>query len=221
MDSTQQSATGAASDPQAELIANALADPPLVLRCKVVLLGDSTVGKTSLATVFKNGVSSFSKNYNMTVGTELLVKVVHIPDTNVDVELYLADCGGFSGVSQDLPKVHWESANAVMLIYDVSNPDSFHNLSSWYDAVHEARSSEAAITGVVVANKLDLSDRGETVPAGMGQEFAHRLGFEFFEVCAMQAQDARWQVDSPFNFLAELFSQKYEERVAELSEQFR
>merc|ERR1719301_298319 len=81
--------------------------PPLILRCKIVLLGDSTVGKTSLAQVFQGGVQNFPKNYSMTVGIDFMVKKVSIPDTNVIVEMYIVDCGGFS-VCQELLKPHWE-----------------------------------------------------------------------------------------------------------------
>merc|ERR1719311_634335 len=63
--------------------------PPLVLRCKIVLLGDTTVGKTSIARVFEGGMLNFPKNYNMTMGPEFLLKKVTIPETNVVVELYL------------------------------------------------------------------------------------------------------------------------------------
>merc|ERR1712093_476117 len=109
---TANSAGGALpsqQDATEELISRSLADPPLVLRCKVVLLGDSTVGKTSLAQVFQNGVQQFSKNYNMTTGTELIQKAVNIPDTNVRVELFIVDCGGFSGLSQELLRPQWET----------------------------------------------------------------------------------------------------------------
>lgn len=194
----QQDATDA-------LVSKLLDEPQLVLRCKVVLLGDSTVGKTSLAQVFTGGVQYFSKNYNMTIGMELLQKAVPIPDSNVSVELFVADCGGFSGLSQDLLKPHWETANAVMLIYDVSDPDTFNNLTTWYDSVMGSR-QDTAMTGLVIANKLDLSDRPNAVPSDMGMELAKRLGFEFFEVCAMQGN-----VDEPFNFLAQVYNQKYQE----------
>merc|ERR1712137_1011107 len=59
--------------------------PPLILRCKIVLLGDSASGKTSLAQVFQGGAQNFPKNYVMTIGIVLLVKKVTIPDTNVVV----------------------------------------------------------------------------------------------------------------------------------------
>merc|ERR1719195_1125913 len=112
--------------------------PPLVLRCKIVLLGDSASGKTSLAQVFQGGVQSFPKNYNMTIGIDFLVKRVSIPDTNVIVEMYIVDCGGFS-ICQGLLKPHWENANAAVFVYDVSNPESFDNLSTWYEDLKACR----------------------------------------------------------------------------------
>lgn len=183
--------------------------PPLILRCKIVLLGDSTVGKTSIAQVFQGGVQNFPKNYSMTVGIDFMVKKVSIPDTNVVVEMYIVDCGGFS-VSQDLLKPHWENCNAVMLVYDVSNPESFGNLTSWYEQIKASR-ADSAITGVVIASKTDLADRPGAVTDQMGESFSQEKGLQFFEACATQGK-----VDAPFHFLAEVFYQKYTDRKAEL-----
>lgn len=185
------------------------ANPPLILRCKIVLLGDSTVGKTSIAQVFQGGVQNFPKNYSMTVGIDFMVKKVFIPDTNVVVEMYTVDCGGFA-VCQDILRPHWENANAVMLVYDASNPDSFHNLTTWYEQIKASR-AESAITGVVIASKTDLADRPGAVTEDMGKSFSHEKGLEFFAACAFKGM-----VDAPFHFLAEVFYQKYCDRKAEL-----
>lgn len=187
----------------------AAATPPLILRCKIVLLGDSTVGKTSIAQVFQGGVQSYPKNYSMTVGIDFMVKKVSIPDTNVVVEMYIVDCGGFS-ICQDLLRPHWENANAVMLVYDVSSPESFSNMSSWYEQIKASR-AESAITGVVIASKTDLAERPGAVTQEMGQSFSHEKGLEYFEACAFKGI-----VDAPFHFLAEVFYQKYCDRKAEL-----
>uniref|UniRef100_A0A7S2AX03 Uncharacterized protein n=1 Tax=Alexandrium andersonii TaxID=327968 RepID=A0A7S2AX03_9DINO len=183
--------------------------PSLVLRCKIVLLGDSAVGKTSLAQVFEGGVQNFPKNYNMTMGIEFVVKRVNIPDTNVVVEMYIVDCGG-SAICQDLLKPHWENANAVMFVYDVSNPESFKNLGKWYDQLKQSR-METAITGVVIASKTDLADRAVAVTTQQGQQFSSERGLEFFEACATKGV-----VDAPFHFLAEVFHQKYGDRKADI-----
>merc|ERR1719401_303327 len=160
---------------QEDLFGALVAPPSLVLRCRIVLLGDSAVGKTSLAQVFQSGVTNFPKNYSMTIGLDFMVKRVTIPDTNVIVEMYIVDCGGFS-ICQDLHKPHWETANATMFVYDSSNPESFQNLDMWYDNLKQTR-ADSAITGVVIAAKTDLADRQSagSVTAEQGQQFAQML----------------------------------------------
>ena len=74
--------------------------PLVVLRCKVVIVGDASVGKTALAQVFHSGGPTFPKNYMMTVGAEFLTKQVPIPNTNAVVELYIFDCAGQSIFNQ-------------------------------------------------------------------------------------------------------------------------
>ena len=74
--------------------------PLVVLRCKLVLVGDAAVGKTALSQVFHSGGATFPKNYMMTVGAEFLTKQVPIPDTNAVVELYIFDCAGQSIFNQ-------------------------------------------------------------------------------------------------------------------------
>eukprot|EP00747_Dinoflagellata_sp_TGD_P105857 gnl/TRDRNA2_/TRDRNA2_169679_c0_seq2.p2 gnl/TRDRNA2_/TRDRNA2_169679_c0~~gnl/TRDRNA2_/TRDRNA2_169679_c0_seq2.p2 ORF type:complete len:178 (+),score=44.95 gnl/TRDRNA2_/TRDRNA2_169679_c0_seq2:94-627(+) len=165
------------------------ATPSLSLRCKIVLVGDSTVGKTSIANVFSRGAANASKDYKMTVGADLMVKRVNIPETNVFVEMYIVDCGGFSAC-QDVLKPHWETANAEQI---------------------KNYRMESAITGVVVASKTDLASRPGAVATQMGKAFASELGLEFFDTCATEGN-----VDAPFHFLAEVFWQKYNERKEQL-----
>lgn len=183
--------------------------PPLTLRCKIVLLGDSASGKTSIAQVFHGGVQNFPKTYNMTIGIDFLVKRVNIPDTNVVVEMYLVDCGGFS-IGQDLLKPHLENANAVMLVYDVSNPESFDAMGTWYADLKQARGA-SPIMGVIVAGKMDLADRPGAVTEEVGKKFAQDNDLQYFDVCAMKGN-----VDEPFHFLAEAFHGKYIRQKEEL-----
>merc|ERR1712187_937150 len=122
---------------------------------------------------------------------------------------YIVDCGGFS-VGQELSQPHFESASAVMLVYDISNPESFYNLANWYDKVKESR-VDSAFTGVVAA-KTDLSDRPGAVTQEQGQQFASEKGLEYFEACAQKGM-----VQDPFHVLAYCYHQKYNERKADLA----
>ena len=66
----------------------------LMLRCKVVVVGDATVGKSALISMFHSGGASYPKQYVMTSWVDFRVKQVDIPDTSTAVELYLFDCAG-------------------------------------------------------------------------------------------------------------------------------
>ena len=66
----------------------------LMLRCKVVVVGDATVGKSALISMFHSGGASYPKQYVMTSWVDFRVKQVDIPDTSMAVELYLFDCAG-------------------------------------------------------------------------------------------------------------------------------
>ncbi|KAJ8037048.1 Intraflagellar transport protein 27-like [Holothuria leucospilota] len=66
----------------------------VVLRAKCIVVGDSAVGKSALTQVFHSDGSHFPKGYSMTIGQEICVKSVSIPDTSDTVELYIYDSAG-------------------------------------------------------------------------------------------------------------------------------
>ena len=78
----------------------------LMLRCKVVVVGDATVGKSALISMFHSGGASYPKQYVMTSWVDFRVKQVDIPDTSTAVELYLFDCAG-DPVRSRRPVVLW------------------------------------------------------------------------------------------------------------------
>uniref|UniRef100_A0A7S2XVJ0 Uncharacterized protein n=1 Tax=Fibrocapsa japonica TaxID=94617 RepID=A0A7S2XVJ0_9STRA len=187
--------------------------PLLMLRCKVVLVGDACVGKSALVQMFHGGGQRYPKNYVMTTGVGFCVKQVNIPDTNCAVELYLFDCAGqsiFNQREQNLKS--WENTSYVVVVYDVGNRDSFQSCAKWLQGVRSTRQS-SMIPGVLVANKSDLREGGINSRAAVsdeeGRNFAQENSLEFFETSAAEAKN----VDAPFNFIASQFHQKYEQTV--------
>ena len=83
-----------------------------------------------------------------------------------------------------------------MLVYDVTNPDTFHLLRQWHDGVKNQNQGRE-LSGVVVANKIDLENRAQVGP-GDGQQFADSIGFEFCEVSTLQGKN----IEEPFKLLA-------------------
>lgn len=130
--------------------------------------------------------ASFPDPLQSTV-VDLSVKAVKIPDTSSQVELYLHDQPGQSVFNQlGYGRKLWEDAVATILVYDVSNPDSFKACAAWLRKVHESRPGQA-VEGALIANKVDLRDTGRAVVTqAEGKEAAASFGLEYFETSAVR-----------------------------------
>ena len=88
-----------------------------ILRCKVVLVGDATVGKTAIVNQLVH--QNFINSYQMTQACEYKIKEIQIPDTKTIVELHLIDVAGqkiFNSIAIDLIK----DVQMCVLCYDVT-----------------------------------------------------------------------------------------------------
>jgi len=99
----------------------------------------------------------------------------------------------------------------ILLVYDVTNPASFANLSRWVDMFRSVNPGKT-LRGAVVANKTDLDERA-AVPATEGEAFAQRHELEFFQTSAK----GNTNVDIPFMYLASQFKDAYEEQLLEFA----
>ena len=153
---------------------------------------------------------NFNINYMMTQGCEYHVKDVQLDekDPYKRVELHCIDIAG-QNIFKEITFELLGKANMVILVYDVTNQDTFHLLKQWYDGIRQQNRHE--LSGVLVANKIDLENRIMVGPQD-GQAFADSIGFEFFQVSTQQNKG----IEEPFKALAKMFVQRYEQRVAEL-----
>jgi len=193
--------------------------PLLILRCKLVIVGDACVGKSALTQVFHSGGSTYPKNYLMTVGAEFCVKQVPIPDTNAVVELYVFDCAGQSIFNHvEMNAKYYENASAVMVVYDISSNESLNSCNKWLTSVRALRPMGPPLLGTLVGNKCELRDGQIDTRAEVVREDASRmaqdLGLAYFETSA----SSHINVDAPFKFIAEEFYKRYEDTVARAEE---
>ncbi|XP_066917295.1 intraflagellar transport protein 27 homolog [Clytia hemisphaerica] len=174
-------------------------------RAKCLIIGDSTVGKSALTQVFCSDGVHYPKNYSMTTGVEFVTKQLSIASTLDSVEFFLYDSAGKEEFG-DIVDVHMKDAKIIVLVYDVTNIDSFENLSEWYKKL-EAANNGKTLHGAIIGNKVDLTDR-QVVTSEMGQNLADQLHLHFFE-CS--AKDMR-NIDAPFQTIAK----DYYDRVNEV-----
>lgn len=193
----------------------------LVLRNKVVVLGDlnslmkgnATCGKTALIKSFQPE-TPFSHNYIMTAHSDLSVKVVNIPDTDVTVELYLSDLGG-NEIFQEYVLKHLAGATSYMLVFDTTQTDSFHALPKWLsylkqtNTLKQCRGGSSLLTsGILVATKLDQAHR-RAVSQSEGEDFAKQNGLAYFETSSVDAENS----EAPFYYLAHTYFERFEEQL--------
>ncbi|XP_003384288.1 PREDICTED: ras-related protein Rab-28-like [Amphimedon queenslandica] len=141
---------------------------------KIVLLGDGTTGKTSLATRISQ--NNFTKKYDQTLGVDFYLRRLELPGA-VQVTLQVWDIGGQT-VGGKMLENYIYGANAVLLIYDITNYSSFDNLEEWLKETKKvfANSDRPLPYMMLVANKIDLEHQ-RTVKREKHLEFAkaHRI----------------------------------------------
>jgi len=144
--------------------------------CKVVMAGESGVGKTQLIQRFARGV--FAVESMNTVGIELLQKVVTVGECNVRVQLW--DTGGQEKF-RCINAPYFRGAAGVVLVYDLTNRQSFTSLSYWLNEVRQKAAGDVSL--LLVGNKADLRDQRQ-VSEAEGRAFATEADVPWLETSA-------------------------------------
>ncbi|CAF4827900.1 unnamed protein product [Rotaria socialis] len=98
---------------------------------KIVILGDGSSGKTSISERFSK--DSFHRDYNQTLGIDYYLKRINLT-RSYNVTLAVNDVGGQTLGGAMLDKYIY-GADIVLLVYDITNLQSFENLEDWYSTV--------------------------------------------------------------------------------------
>lgn len=125
---------------------------------KLVLLGDSGVGKSSLLRRFVH--DTFNEETDSTMGASYLSKVVTVPDHCVKFNIW--DTAGQERY-RSLAKMYYRDAMVVLLVFALSEETSFDSLRHWYKEVQENAPKNVGKTQAVIAvagNKEDLAKVG-------------------------------------------------------------
>lgn len=143
---------------------------------KLVFLGDQSVGKTSIITRFM--YDKFDQNYQPTIGIDFLSKTMYLEDRTVRLQLW--DTAGQERFRSLIPSYIRDSSVAV-IVYDVSNRQSFLNTARWVDEVRTERGKDVVI--VLVGNKTDLVDKRQ-VSVEEGESKTKEFGALMIETSA-------------------------------------
>ncbi|NHJ01828.1 MAG: GTP-binding protein [Candidatus Heimdallarchaeota archaeon] len=121
---------------------------------KIVLIGNGAVGKTSIRRRFIG--HGFNPVYSATIGADFSTYVVNLGSREIKYQIWdLAGQPHFSEVRQTF----YKGTNGALLIYDITNRDSFKNLENWIGELWE-HNMKGPIPLILVANKIDLKESG-------------------------------------------------------------
>ncbi|KAJ7085734.1 GTP binding protein [Mycena belliarum] len=137
-------------NPSTPVTADFSSSPPK--RTKIVLLGDQSVGKTSLITRFM--YDTFDNTYQATIGIDFLSKTMYLEDRTVRLQLW--DTAGQERFRSLIPSYIRDSSVAIV-VFDITNRQSFMSTTKWIEDVRSERGNDVII--VLVGNKADLSDK--------------------------------------------------------------
>jgi len=157
-------------------------------QCKVVLLGSSFAGKTSI--LRRLVFNKFNNDYASTLGTSL--STYDCQANGQSVRLNVWDTAGQENY-RSLAKVYYRDANAAMIVYDVTSAESFKDIEYWISELDSSDSIGYSIT--IVANKIDMRDK-RLISEETGKAFAEKVGASYAEVSALTGEGVRLLFDS-------------------------
>ncbi|GLD62248.1 ras-related protein Rab-7a isoform X1 [Lates japonicus] len=150
---------------------------------KVIILGDSGVGKTSLMNQYVN--KKFSNQYKATIGADFLTKEVMVDDRLVTMQIW--DTAGQERF-QSLGVAFYRGADCCVLVFDVTAPNTFKTLDSWRDEflIQASPRDPENFPFVVLGNKIDLENRQVTTKRAQAW-CQSKNNIPYFETSAKEA----------------------------------
>ena len=147
-----------------------------LLKLKLILVGNQGTGKSCILNRFIN--DSFDENYQTTIGLDFYNKNVVIH--NQDIRLILYDTAGQEKFRSLIP-MYIREAQIILLIYDITNKDSFDSIPKWMTEISDVKNNDFIY--VLVGNKIDL-EKQRAVSFEEGEKFADENKLLFQEVSA-------------------------------------
>ncbi|KAE9602852.1 hypothetical protein Lal_00049678 [Lupinus albus] len=162
---------------------------------KIVLIGDSAVGKSQILARFSR--NEFSLDSKSTIGVEFQTRTLLIDHKSVKAQIW--DTAGQERY-RAVTSAYYRGAAGAMLVYDITKRPTFDHIPRWLEELRNHADKNIVI--ILIGNKSDLEDQRD-VPTEDAKEFAEKEGLFFLETSALQATN----VESAFTtVLTEIYN---------------
>ena len=143
---------------------------------KLLLIGNSSVGKSSLLVRFVDDI--WEENFVPTIGVDFKLKTLEIDGKKVKLQIW--DTAGQERF-KNITASYYRGGNGVLVVYDITDRDSFNNLNSWLIEIE--KNANKNVFKLLIGNKNDLESERK-VSYNEGKEFADSNGMQFIETSA-------------------------------------
>ena len=177
---------------------------------KVIVLGDSGVGKSSLCHVCK--FKAFPVNIEVTIGFDVWEKRVPLSTCpGGSVRLQLWDTAGQERFRFSITGKYYRGTQGAIFIYDITNQESFNNIYNWERELTKQIVETHQLIKFLIGTKTDLESQRKVSRAN-AEKFARQHNMHFFEVSAKEKID---EIDGGFEFAAQKLYNTFEHNIVE------
>ena len=157
---------------------NSEQEPQIVL--KFLLLGDSSVGKTSILVKYIN--NKFDESSISTVGVDYMDKIIDYNKFKIKLQIW--DTSGEEKF-RTITKNFYRNADGLLVVFDLTRKETYDHVRGW---INEAKENNDKIKTILIGNKLDLKDERK-VENGVAKQFAEKNSLKYLETSAKDGEN--------------------------------
>ena len=158
---------------------------------KLVLIGDSGVGKTNILSRYIN--NEFSLATQSTVGVEFGSKIIKKNDKSIKLQIW--DTAGQERY-KSITNAYYKGSKGALVVYDISRKVTFEDVDKWIGELKTNGSEDVLI--MLIGNKSDLEDKREVQAEEVAKK-AEQYGIAFCETSALEGKNIEHAFDSLIN----------------------
>ena len=164
---------------------------------KVILIGDSGVGKTNIMSKFLK--NQFMEESKATIGVEFGSKLFNHEGHKIKAQIW--DTAGQEKYKA-ITGAYYKGSKGALVVYDITQKKTFENIEKWVNDLKAA--GDPKITIILIGNKNDLDDKRQ-VSKDQGEEKARSFGCAFLETSAYSGDN----IDKAFNLMVKEIYEKF------------
>merc|ERR1711988_152850 len=184
-------------------MANSSGKPQYDYLIKLLLIGDSGVGKSCLLCRYSEDI--FNSNFITTIGIDFKIRTIELDGAKIKLQIW--DTAGQERF-RTITQAYYRGAMGILLVYDVTDDKSFGNIRTWMRNIDQH--ANEAVVKILLGNKCDMPEK-KMVKYDQGAELAKEFGINFYETSAK----TNVNVDEAFTTIARMIKDKKPESPVE------